>query len=462
MRQFDVVIRGNIVLEDKVIAGEIGILAGKIEEITAEKNKLVGEKIQDYGSSFVFPGMIDVHVHCYSNIYEGFTRTSKAAAVGGVTTFMDMPYDLPKPINNVAIFKEKVERLKKEAVVDIGLWGTISKTDGTNQIEPLAKAGAMAFKMSTFETDAHRFPRIPDAEIIKAMNLIKESGVRAAFHSENDDLIYPLIDQYETEKKVYPKAHMETRPPVSESSAVLKLLEFAYWTNVKLHIVHVSHPHTVHLIQLYKDMGVEVTAETCYPYLLLNADALDEFGPIAKNNPPLRLPEDQAGLWEQVENHQLEIISSDHAPWDKESKEIGNDNIFLAKSGMPGVEVMVPLMFDAMVSKGKMGPVELAKYMAIQPAEVFGIPNKGKIEVGYDADFTVIDPTQTFLINQENMQSNCKLSPFHNQTVQGKVVGTIVRGVTVYDGEKITVDPGFGEFVPGAALQQEATTSVHN
>ncbi|MGG6899107.1 amidohydrolase family protein, partial [Rhizobium sp. BR 315] len=204
-------------------------------------------------------------VHCYSNTEEGFIPTSKAAAVGGVTTFMDMPYDVPNPISNLAIFEEKVAKLEREAVVDIGLWATISKRNGISQIQPLAEAGAMAFKMSTFETDEHRFPRIPDPEIIKAMEALKATGLRAAFHSENDDIIYDMIEEYKSENKVYPAAHMETRPPVSETSAVLKLLEFAYWTGAKLHIVHVSHPRTFELINIYKGFGVEVTSETCYP-----------------------------------------------------------------------------------------------------------------------------------------------------------------------------------------------------
>lgn len=454
MENFDLVVRGQLVLEDEVVIGEIGVNNGKISSIVKETNLLKSSRVLDFGKSFVFPGMIDVHVHCFSNPNEGFITTSSSAAAGGVTTFLDMPYDLPNPINNVDQFERKVKQLEAEAVVDICLWGTISKTGGTDQINKLAEAGAVAFKMSTFETDAYRFPRIPDPEIMRAMELIRETGLVAAFHSENDEIIVDLIDQYIEENKVYPRAHMETRPPVTETSAVLKLLEFAYWTGVKLHIVHVSHPRTIDLINLFKKQGVQVTSETCYPYLLLDVNDLEKHGPRAKNNPPLRNPEDVEGLWKHLQAGDIELISSDHAPWGLEHKEKGQDNIFLAASGLPGLEIIAPLMFDSGVAKGRLTPVEFAKLMAQHPAEVFQIPGKGKIAVQYDADFTVIDPEQSWIVDETKFRSHSKLTPFHGCKVQGKVVQTIVRGTTVYDGNEVTVKPGFGSFVPGKAAKK--------
>lgn len=448
---YDVVIRGKLVLADEVVDGEIGINNGKIETVSKEKDELCGKELHDFGNKYVFPGMIDTHVHCFSNPVEGFLKTSSSAAVGGITTFLDMPYDSPDPVANIDQFNEKVEKLKEEAVMDIGLWGTIQKRNGTDQIIPLAKAGATAFKMSTFETNERRFPRIPDTEILKAMRLLKKTGLRAAFHSENNEIIVDMIEQYQNENKVYPRAHMETRPPVSETTAVLKLMEFAYWTGVKLHIVHISHPRTMELIENFQSQGIDVTSETCYPYLLLDVNDLEKLGPKAKNNPPLREPEVREALWEKVKAEKFNIITSDHSPWSLESKEKGNDNIFEATSGFPGLEIMVPLMFET-VGKGWLTPVELAKLMAQHPAEVFQIPSKGKIEEGYDGDLTIIDPEAEWTIDERLFYANSKpTTPFNGKKVKGKIATTIVRGAVVYDGENITVDPGFGNFVPGSA-----------
>ncbi|OPH57910.1 hypothetical protein BC351_04715 [Paenibacillus ferrarius] len=452
---FDLIIRGNLVLENEVMYGEIGVQAGKIAEI-AQPGKLKSLNMQDFGDCFVFPGMIDAHVHCFSNPHEGFAATSESAAVGGLTTILDMPYDLAAPITNLARFQQKVERLEKEALIDIGLWATIAKSGGTQQIGLLADAGAVAFKMSTFETDPHRFPEIADSEIMKAMTLISQTGLRAAFHAENNEMIKQLTESYIQQGRLDPLAHMETRPPVTETSAVLKLLEFAYWTGVKLHIVHVSHPRTIDLAMIYKQMQVDVTTETCYPYLLMDAYDLERFGPKAKNNPPLRLPEDVVGLWDhQLQDH-IDLITSDHAPWGSDKKEVGNTNIFEAASGMPGVEILVPLMFEWAVVKGGISPVVLGKWLSQHPAEVFQIQGKGKITVGNDADFTVIDQDQSWIIDEQAFKSHSKLSPFHGREVQGKVIQTIVRGTTVYDGFEVKVKPGFGRFVAGAAVKKGA------
>jgi allantoinase len=450
---FDLIVRGNLVLEDGVIFGEIGVKDETIHQI-AGASALLGARTLDFGSCYVFPGMIDAHVHCFSNPLEGFVTTSASAAAGGITTLLDMPYDLPAPINTAELLKIKIKRLKRVALIDIGLWATIAKTGGKEQIIPLAEAGAIAFKMSTFETDPYRFPEIPDSEIMKAMALIRETGLRAAFHAENNEMIKALTKDYISSGRVYARAHMETRPPVTETSAVLKLLEFAYWTGVKVHIVHVSHPRTIDLIKWYKEDQVDVTSETCYPYLLMDVAELERHGPVAKNNPPLRQAEDMAKLWVMQREGSIDIITSDHAPWGADRKEAGDDNIFLAASGMPGVEIMVPLLFDRAVVQGGVPAETFSKWMAQYPAEVFGIAGKGKLAPGYDADFTVIDPSQRWTIDQTKLRSHSKLSPFHQHEVQGKIKHTIVRGRSVYDGEQVVAQPGDGRFIAGAAYKR--------
>lgn len=450
---FDVVIKGRIVLPNEVIDGEIGILDGKIEVIERTQGTLNGIQILDVKEQIILPGVIDGHVHAFSNPEEGLIATTSAAAAGGVTTIIDMPYDLPNPVNNIETFLKKVDLVDKEAVVDTCLWGTIAKENGAEAIDDLAKAGACAFKMSTFETDSYRFPRISDVDIMKAMSKLREHDLVAAFHAENDEMIVDLINEFQKNGKVYPKAHMESRPPVTETTAVLKLMELSHWADAKLHIVHVSHPRTISLIQQFKKQGVKVTAETCYPYLLLSVEDLEKFGPKAKNNPPLRYEEDVQGLWEQLLNEEIDFITTDHAPWKNEQKERGAENIFLAASGMPGLDIIVPLMYDAAVQRHGMSLEQFAKIMSQNVADVYGIPNKGRIEVGYDADFTIIDPLKPYVIEEKNLHSNSKLTPFDGVKVNCSITKTIIRGVTVFDGKEISVEPGFGKFVPGKAYK---------
>jgi len=452
---YEKVIRGKIV-QDEVFDGEVGINNGKIEKIVSGFNLLKSKSIEIYEESYIFPGFIDVHVHCYSNPNEGFINTSMSAAAGGITTFLDMPYDRPHPINNVDRFIEKVNKLENESVVDIGLWGTITKENGTDQIIPMIEAGASSFKMSTFETDSYRFPRIADNDIIKSMEILKEKGILVAFHAENDELIKSLIHEYVSDNKVYPKAHNEARPPLSETSAVLKLLEFAYWTDAKLHIVHVSHPRTIELINFYKNQGVQVTCETCYTYLHLDIEDLNNYGPMAKINPPLRHKSEVQELWSHLYADNIDLVSSDHSPWGESDKAKGDKNIFLASAGLPGLEVMVPLMFNSTVAKGKMNPAQLAKLMSSHPAEKFRIKNKGFIKEGFDADFTIINPKIKWKIDHNKFRSNSKKSPFHGKEIEGRVIGSFVRGEKIFDGVEVRVNPGFGRFVPGAGYKEKS------
>lgn len=449
---FERVLKGNIVLEDEVVKGSIGINGGKIEKI-AVNEELAGQNVTDHGESYIFPGAIDVHVHCFSNPNEGFEKTTRLSARGGVTTFLDMPYDLPNPVNNTEIFKEKVEKLEKEALVDIGLWGTITKREGTPELKPLVEAGAMSFKLSTFETDEYRFPKVPNNEIIKAMKILAESGIVIAFHSEDDEIVKAMTKEYEESGKHHNLAHAETRPAYTETAAVLTLLEFAYWTGAKLHIVHVSHPRTLDLIKIFKEMGTDVSAETCYTYLLLDTEDLEANGPAAKMNPPLRSKEEVEGMWQHLREGNIDLISSDHIVWNVEDKKKGYGNIFKAPSGLPGLEVIVPLMFDGMVSRRGFAPTEFAKVMATNVAKRFGIAGKGKIAEGYDADFVVIDPELEWQMNQEVMETDLGLLPFDNHTLKGKIVETIVRGRTVFDGEEVVAEPGYGTFIKGSGAK---------
>lgn len=451
--QFEQVVKANIVLENEVIKGSVGINNGKIEEISSED--LQGEEVKDFGEQFVFPGAIDVHVHSFSNPEEGFEKTTRLSARGGVTTFVDMPYDLPNPVNNIDAFNAKVEDLKKNALVDIALWGTVAKREGTAQIEPLVEAGATSFKLSTFETDEYRFPKVPNNEIIKAMTILAEKGILVAFHAEDDEIVKAMVEEYETSGKHYNLAHAESRPAYTETSAVLQLMEFAHWTGAKLHIVHASHPRTFDLIKIFKEMGTDVSAETCYTYLLLDTDDLEKYGPAAKMNPPLRSKKEVEAMWKHLAEGNIDLISSDHVVWKQEDKEKGYGNIFKAPSGLPGIEVIVPLIFDGMISRRGFAPTDFAKLMATNAAERFGIRNKGKIAKGYDADFVVIDPEKEWQINADELETNPELLPFRDYTIKGKVAETIVRGTTVFDGKEVTVEPGYGKFVKGPAAVGE-------
>ena len=234
------IVRGDVVLPEGLVQdGAVGIRNGRIAGIFDAQSGPPHRTAIDARGQYVVPGIIDAHVHCYSTPNEGFTGATRSAAAGGVTTIIEMPYDLGQPVISRERFLDKRDRLEEESIVDVALLATIRKTGGLDQIRPMAEAGACGFKVSLFETDPNRFPRIPDFELLEAFAIVRETGLPIGLHCENDELVQGFTARHQAEG-ADPLAHCRSRPDIVESSAVLQALEFAQWTRVRLHICHAS------------------------------------------------------------------------------------------------------------------------------------------------------------------------------------------------------------------------------
>jgi len=450
--KMNMLIKGNLVLPEHVALNHlIGVRDGKIVGIYSEQDAPPAETVVDASGQLVFPGVVDAHVHSYSNLHEQFENSTAAASAGGVTTIVEMPYDQGAPVSTTDVFNAKIDMIRQHARVDVALLATLSKQGSPEVIRPLAELGACGFKLSAFETDPERFPRIDDDVLLEVLPIIAETGLTVGFHAENDVIIESLIARYRKEGKTYPKAHCETRPPVSETTSVVKLLELAFWTEASLHIFHVSHPRCLELIEWYRGQGVDVTAETCPHYLSLIEDDMDVHGAFSKINPPIRTQEDQDGLWRALGDGKIDWVASDHAPWPVERKQ--NPIIFDNGSGAPGLEAILPIMYQEAVVKRAFSPVTLARLLSGRPAERFKLaPRKGSIEIGKDADFAILDPNCTWNFDAANSFSSAKWSPYNGRSIQGKVTTTILRGTVIFSGGGLQPDAGIGEFLP--ALEQ--------
>lgn len=449
---YNMVIQGNLVLPSGVYEdGWLAIADGDIAGIFAADERPRAEQAIDARGHWVLPGGIDAHVHSGSNGQdpEGFTRLTRGAAVGGVTTVIDMPYDDPRPATTPERLRAKVEAIDREAVVDVALYGTIAKYGGWDQIVPLAQAGVCGFKFSTYETDPERFPAIPVPELIHAFGEVAKTDLVAAFHAENGDIIDPLVEALRPRGESEPALHCLSRPPVSETTAVLTLLELARTYPVKLHIVHLTVPFGYDLLAWFRGHGVDATAETCIQYLALDQTHLTTLRGLAKCNPPLRPQAMQDELWRKLLAGAIDFVTSDHAPWPLERKT--RPNIFDNASGLPGVQTLLPVLFSCGVSGRGMDIRQFARLIATAPARRYGLyPRKGALVVGADADITVIDPTARWTVEAAQSQSVARESPYDGMSLQGKVVRTLARGKVVFDGRDVVGAPGDGRFVSPA------------
>jgi allantoinase len=446
---FDLLVSGNIVTPSGVIeGGAVGVSDGRIAEVISRGADTADAKERiDAPGRWVLPGAIDVHVHCFSTPTEGFVKATRAAAAGGVTTIIEMPYDAGAPVVSRDVLDRKIDLLGREAVVDVALLGTIRKTNGVAAIAELVDGGVCGFKLSMFETDPERFPRIADGDLLQAFRVIGQAGLTVGVHAEDGEIIYPLIAAYQAAGKRFPRAHCETRPPVSETASVVLALELAAQAQAQLHIYHASLPRSFELVAAYRAQGVRATAETCPHYLLLDEADMDHLGGFGKINPPLRAAADVAGLWSLLQRGAVDMISSDHAPWPAERKS-NRDDIFANASGTPGVETLLPLSFSAGVAEGRFEIQALARLLSENPAKTFHLfPRKGQIAVGADADLVVLDPSSTWTLRGDELQSSAGWTPYEGREMRGRVQKTLVRGRVVYARGEFSGRAGGGEFI---------------
>lgn len=443
----DLVVRGRFALPGgRIEDGEIGIAQGRIAALGAPGELHGEERIDVPAAQLVLPGHVDAHVHTGSAPGEGVARATATAAAGGATTIIDMPYDDPEPVNNLARFEAKVAAVDAEALVDVALYATVAPSGGLGEIAPLHAAGAAAFKVSTFETHPLRFPRVPDGELLLAMAICAELGALVCFHPENDDIVRRLSEKLAAEGRSDPMAHADARPPVAESEAIGRALELGLATGCRTHLCHVSLERGFALVGRALADGVDASAETCTHYLVMDEDDLRRLGGRGKINPPLRPRAQQDALWRLLDAGHIGQVTSDHVGWARELKD--TPDIFAARSGVPGLELTLPLLFSEGVMRRGVPLGTLLYALCEGPAARYGLaPRKGAIAPGADADLVIFDPDERWRIDERALICHAGWSPYHGRDVTGRVKQVLVRGSTVFAGGEVRAREGSGRVV---------------
>lgn len=442
---FDLLLRGDVVLPERVVpGGGLAVRDGRIAALLEPGADVDAAAVHDYRGRVLLPGLVDTHIHALSTPVEGIATATAAAAAGGVTTVVDMPYDSPDPVIDGHRFHEKAAAATAEAHVDIGLYATIAKVDGVEAIPELLAEGPLAFKLSLYETDPRRFPRIADGDLLAAFQAIAPTDLPVVLHAELQEVIDRLLERELATAEDDRAAHGRSRPVASETGAIAKALELAYQAGVRVHVAHVTHPHGFRLIDWYRRLGARASGETCVHYLALTeADVLD-LGPIAKVNPPIRDAAAVEGLWNEVRAGLVATVSTDHAPWPMDAK---RRPMLRAASGMPGLETFLPVLYTAAVAHD-LPLTAMAELACGRPADLFGVGDrKGRLALGLDADVAVLDPRTPWAFDAATAISSAKWSPFDGRVLAGRVEATYLRGRLAWrDGELLTA-PGRGRLL---------------
>lgn len=429
---------GMVFLEGRFVKAGVGVKNGKIAVITDDSTEFEADTVLDISGQYLIPGAIDTHMHVRDPGHTergNFYTETLAAAAGGVTTIMEHPISIP-PQYNVEILDRRIERAKAQCVVDYCFYGAA----GGEYPEEITKLAADG-RIVAFKTFLHAAPEgreqefkgltmADDGQLMVGMQELAKTGLICAFHAEDNDLIQYYINKMKKEGKTKGRDHASSRPVIAETASVERVLRFARETGARVEIAHVSTPQAMELIKAARADGVDVYAETCPHYLMLSEDDLEEFGPFAKCNPPLRKQELVDKLWNYVNDGTVDYIGSDHSPFLYEEKTRGEADIFAAVSGFPGVDLRLPLMLDA-VKKGKTTLEKVVELLCVNPARVFGIwPKKGIIRPGSDADFAVFDLADSMTVDKNNNYSMAKkiAVPYDGWKLGCQITYTILRG----------------------------------
>lgn len=438
-------VRANILVKDEKIAGFSNL-------------DLDTKNIINADGHMVLPGCIDSHTHFMDPGFthrENFLAGNSAAAAGGITMAVDMPCCSVPSVRSVPEMENKLNAIKPQALIDFGLWGGVTGEDVREEkhfriVKEQAEQGVLAFKVY-MTPSVPSYPRVTDPEMLECFRAVAETGLSVGIHAEN----FAMTDFY-TQKSIkegrldHP-AWAEARMELAEKVAIQLGISFAEDSGARLHIVHMSTGIGAQLVGEAKLDGLDVTSETCPHYLVLNyQDAMTEHGAFAKIAPPLRTEMDNELLWEGLDNGSVDFIATDHAPYEiKTEKAKEGMNVWTAFPGIPGVETMVPVMVSEGYNKGRLTLSQLVDVLSRNAAIHYGLyPKKGAMEIGSDADFTIIDLNKEWIINKEDQYSLAKYTPLHNMKLKGKVAKTVVRGRVVYEeGKGIVAQPGYGQFV---------------
>ena len=446
--ELELVVRGGrVVTPDGVARADVGVVAGRIVKIAPEIVEDEGATLDATGR-YIFPGIIDAHVHFNEPgraEWEGIASGSAALAAGGGTLFFDMPLNSEPPVLDAARLREKRLLAEEKSCVDFALWGGLTPLN-LDKLAGLRDAGAIGLKAFMSASGIDSFPRVDAATLREGMKRAAKLGLPVAVHAEDDALAAKFTAEQKAKGRGDARAWLASRPVEVELAAIRLAIELAGETGCALHVVHVSSPEGVALIREAREQRVDVTAETCPHYLLLNDRDVARIGAAAKCAPPIRDEKRRAALWSEVRRGGIQTIGSDHSPVPAELKTA--KNFFETWGGIAGVQHGFQLLFSECAETAEKDLPIFAALLARNVARRFRLDaRKGLLAEGRDADFTVIEFGDEEKIRAEDLWTRHRTSAYVGRRSRARVTDTYVRGCAIFADGRLTNLPPPGQFL---------------
>jgi allantoinase len=399
-----------------------------------EGSSLTGRNVLDLDAGAVLmPGLVDTHVHVCepgNTEWEGFATATRAAAAGGITTLVDMPLDsIPTTISTDALTIKR-KAADGQCHVDVGFWGGVVPGN-IPELEPMARAGVTGFKCFLADSGSPDFPPVTPAQLTDTLGVLARVGRPLLVHAESAEAAAALSGAAPHQGSGY-AGYLAAHPRGLENLAIAQVIEAARVTGGHAHVVHLSSSDAVAMIASAQREGVRVTAETCPHYLTLAAEEIGDAQTAAKCCPPVREASNRELLWAGLRSGTLGYIVSDHSPCTVEMKATGDFES--AWGGISSLQLGLPLIWTQARARG-IGLHHVAAWMSAGPARLAGLATKGRLAAGSDADFCVLAPDQSFVVDPAALHhKHPAATPYVGRELYGVVRTTILAGQPVDPG----------------------------
>lgn len=437
----DLLIRGgSVVTPEQVYAADVAVVGEEIVAIGSDLERDAAQ-IVDASGAFLFPGIIDAHVHFNEpgrEHWEGVASGSRALAAGGGTLYFDMPLNSTPPTLDAPNLLRKREIAEAKSVTDFALWGGLTPANlGT--MEDLADLGVVGFKAFMSDSGISDFLRADEAALKKGMQLAARRKLPVAVHAEDQALTVKLTENLRRAGQTGWKDYLRSRPVEAELIAIRTALDLAGETGCQLHIVHVSCPEGIELVNTARFQGIDVSVESCPHYLLLSEGDLEEVGAPAKCAPPLRAEEERVALWNRMRMGMIDTLGSDHSPAPPEMKL--SADAFSVWGGISGCQHgLLLVLAELFRTDGADGLRHFTRMTAATVAERFNIPTKGSLIPGSAADLVLVSFAEETEILAEHLRYRHRISPYVGKSLGAEVRRTWLRGQQIC-GEGLNQEP---------------------